>query len=80
MKYENNATKNNVKAYETETIFNADGEVIFSAGATLESAMSMRKLDEKGAELGNAAKMVVTLNGERSSWYVWDGEMFVMQA
>lgn len=80
MKFENNATKNDVKGYETETFFNADGEVIYSSGATLEDAMTMCELDEIGNTLKGVAKMVITLNGERSSWYEWDGEMFVMVA
>ena len=71
---ENNATVNNVKGYETQTIFNEAGEVIFSGGATLGSTMTIRELGEKAASLDHPAKLVVTLNGERSSWYAWDAK------
>lgn len=72
--FENNATMNNVKGYETQTIFNEAGEVIFSDGATLGSTMTISELEEKAASLDRPAKLVVTLNGERSSWYVWDAK------
>lgn len=72
--FETNATKHNVKGYETQTIFNEVGEVIFSAGATLGSTMTINELEEKAASLDNPAKLVVTLNGERSSWYEWNAE------
>lgn len=76
--FENNATKNNVKSYETTVIFNTDGDVIFNWSASLKDAFNMRKLDDIAGMLDAPSKMVVTLNGERSSWYIWNGEMFIM--
>ncbi len=74
MKFENNATRHNVESYETATIFDADGKVIFSTGATLGDGMTISELENKARELGNAAKMTVCLNGYRSSWYSWSAD------
>ena len=72
--FETNATKHNVQSYTTKTIFNEAGEVIFSTGATLGHSMTIKQLEEKAASLDHPAKLVVTLNGEYSSWYVWDAK------
>lgn len=35
--------------------------------------------EKAAAALSEPARMVVTLNGSRSAWYVWDGETFICE-
>jgi len=81
--HEDQATRHNVEAWQTATIFDGAGSVIYSGGQSLEDASTTAELDEIGRILiGEDAngKMIITLNGQRSSWYVWDGQMFVCEA
>ena len=83
MIYESQETRHNVKAWQTATIFDGNGSVLYSGGQSLEDASTMAELDEIGQALigeDGSGKMIITLNGERSSWYVWDGQMFVREA
>ncbi len=40
--------------------------------------MTREALDTEVSTLDDPARMAITLNGERSTWYEWDGWMFVM--
>lgn len=74
MTYENQATRHNVRSWETATIFDGAGSVLYSGGQSLEDASTMAELDEIGRILigeDGHGQMIITLNGERSSWYVW---------
>ncbi len=66
-----------MKSFETDTILDANGTVLFSETRNLENAMPMWELDALGETLEGAATMVISLNGERTSRYSWDGSMFV---
>ena len=83
MIYEDQATRHDVKAWQTATIFDEAGSVLYSGGQSIEDASTTAELDEVGRILigeDGHGKLIITLNGERSSWYVWDGRMFVCEA
>ena len=71
-----NATKHGVQDFETIVGFDADGSVVYSVTGTLGTMGTLRTYEEAARELG-AVKMVSILDGERSTWYKWDGECFV---
>lgn len=71
-----NATKHGVQDFETIIGFDNNGEVVYSVTGTFGTLGTLRTHEESARELG-AVKMVSILNGERSSWYKWDGKCFV---
>lgn len=76
MAFETNANRHGVQAFETVVGFNAVGEVVYSVTGTLGTLGTLHTHEEAARGLG-AVKMAAILNGERSSWYEWDGECFV---
>lgn len=71
-----NATKHNVHSFETIIGFENTGEVVYSVTGTFGTLGTLREHEEAARELG-AVKMASILDGERSTWYKWDGERFV---
>lgn len=71
-----NASRNGVQEFETIVGFNDVGEVVYSATGTCGTLGTLRTHEEAARELG-AVKMASILNGERSTWYKFDGERFV---
>ena len=76
MTFETNANKHGVQAFESIIGFNEAGEVVYSVTGTLGTLGTIHMHEEAARKLG-AIKMAAILNGERSSWYEWDGECFV---
>lgn len=76
MTFETNANRHCVQAFETIIGFDIDGAVVYSVTGTLGTLGTLHTYEEAARELG-AVKMATILNGERSSWYEWDGEYFV---
>ena len=70
------AAKHGVHDFETIVGFDADGSVVYSVTGTLGTLGTLRTHEEAARELG-AAKMVSIIDGNRSTWYKWDGECFV---
>lgn len=71
-----NATKHGVQSFETIVGFDADGSVVYSVTGTCGTLGTLRTHEEAARGLG-AVKMVSILDGERSTWYKWNGECFV---
>lgn len=71
-----NATKHGVKSFETIVGFDADGSVVYSVTGTCGTLGMLSTHEEAARELG-AVKMASILDGERSTWYKFDGECFV---
>ena len=71
-----NATKHGVQDFETIIGFDSNGSVVYSVTGTLGTLGTLHTHDEAARELG-AVKMVSILDGERSTWYKWNGECFV---
>lgn len=71
-----NATRHGVQGFETIIGFDADGSVVYSVTGTLGTMLTLKTYEEAARELG-AVMMVSILDGERSTWYKWDGECFV---
>ena len=71
-----NATKHDVKGFETIIGFDSAGSVVYSVTGTFGTLGTLRAHEEAARELG-AVKMASILDGERSTWYKWDGECFV---
>lgn len=79
---EDQATRHGAKPWQTATIFDEAGSVLYSGGQSLDDASTTAELDEIGRILigeDGHGQMVITLDGDRSSWYVWDRQMFVCQ-
>lgn len=71
-----NATRHGVKDFETIIGFDNAGSVVYSATGTCGTLGSLRTHEEAARELC-AVKIASIINGERSTWYEWDGECFV---
>ena len=71
-----NATKHGVQSFETIVGFDNTGEVVYSATGTCGTLGTLRTHEEAARELG-AVKTASILDGERSTWYKWNGECFV---
>lgn len=71
-----NATMHGVQSFETIVGFDAAGSVVYSATGTCGTLGTLSTHEEAARELG-AVKMVSILDGERLTWYKWDGERFV---
>lgn len=71
-----NAIKHGVKGFETIVGFDTTGSVVYSATGTCGTLGTLREHEDAARELG-AVKMASILDGERSTWYKWDGECFV---
>lgn len=71
-----NASMHGVQEFETIVGFDADGSVVYSVTGTLGTLGTLSKHEEAARELG-AVKISSILDGERSTWYKWDGECFV---
>ena len=74
-----NATKYDVKSFETIVGFDADGYVVYSITVTCGALGTLRAHEEAARELG-AVKIAAIIDGERSTWYTWDGECFVCES
>lgn len=73
-----NATKHGVQGFETIVGFDNAGAVVYSVTGTCGTLGALRKHEDAARELG-AVKMVSILDGERSTWYKWNGERFVCE-
>lgn len=71
-----NASRHGVQDFETIVGFDADGSVVYSVTGMFGTLGTLGKHEEAARELG-AVKMASILNGERSTWYKFDGERFV---
>lgn len=71
-----NATKHGVQSFETIVGFDADGSVVYSVTGMFGTLGTLREHEDAARELG-AVKMTSILDGERSTWYKWNGECFV---
>lgn len=71
-----NATKHDVQSFETIIGFDSSGSVVYSVTGTFGTLGALSKHDESARELC-AVKMASILDGERSTWYKWDGKCFV---
>lgn len=71
-----NASRHGVQDFETIVGFDADGSVVYSVTGMFGTLGTLSKHEESARERG-AVKMASILNGERSTWYRWDGECFV---
>lgn len=70
-----NATKHGVQSFETIVGFDNDGAVVYSVTGTCGTLGTLRTHEEAARGLG-AVKMASILDGERSTWYKWNGECF----
>ena len=73
-----NATKHGVQSFETIVGFDTDGSVVYSVTGTCGSLGTLSTHEEAARKLG-AVKMASILDGERSTWYKWNGERFVCE-
>lgn len=71
-----NASRHGVKEFETIIGFDNTGEVVYSVTGTCGTLGTLRTHEEAARELG-AVKTASILDGERSTWYKWNGECFV---
>lgn len=71
-----NASKHGVQGFETIIGFDKAGAVVYSVTGTCGTLGMLSTHEEAARELG-AVKMASILDGERSTWYKWDGERFV---
>lgn len=71
-----NASRHGVKEFETIIGFDNHGEVVYSVTGTFGTLGTLREHEDAARELG-AVKMASIIDGERSTWYKWNGERFV---
>lgn len=71
-----NATKYDVKSFETIVGFDNEGTVVYSVTGMFGTLGTLSKHEEAARGLG-AVKIASILDGERSTWYKWNGECFV---
>ena len=71
-----NATRHGVQDFETIIGFDNAGAVVYSATGTCGTLGALRKHEDAARELG-AVKIAYIINGERSTWYKFDGKCFV---
>lgn len=71
-----NATRHDVKSFETIIGFDSDGSVVYSVTGMFGTLGTLRTHEEAARKLG-AVKMASILDGERSTWYKLDGDCFV---
>lgn len=71
-----NASRHGVQDFENIVGFDNDGAVVYSVTGTIGTMGTLNTYEEAARGLG-AVKMVSILDGERSTWYKWNGERFV---